>query len=698
MSEEANILSPTTDDELIARLLQQEFDDEARRLREAEERKKRELESRRQGSPPSQPESYPGSQFYSTISPYSDEAKNQRPDESSQSKLPGQSSFSINEARSAVKNAISDVLGFIKNESPNRAPPPQPIDPPKSRELETISSTQTSPTMVQTPQRSPTSDTSAKAGSIDFTKFLEMMRDRRAYPLTRYFRSFLREFTRKQWTVNEQIKITHDFLDFMSQRLLENEVWANASDADLENAREGMEKLLMNKLHQYTFCPDTADDAEKDEVLHKKIQIFRWLELRHLDANISDQSDTFLKVAQQELLKINDYKAPRDKLICILNCCKVIFGLLRQAEADTSADMFLPVLIYVVIQANPPKLISNVQYISRFRNPAKLQSEAGYYLTNLMGAISFIESLEAKNLSISQEAFDRNISERMLELERSQLSSSPPIETSILSSSPITSSTPTTATAPKTIPQTVPSLTSSSSTPKSPSFPSLNPERLSTLAIQVKKPLNMLNRWLSNNNDNIGSVLSPLSPTQTNSPFPSDLSSSSSSPPRSSHISGPRSPGTGAFGDAEGFREQDDSDMGRKGNVKGTVGDEKLPEMPLLMNIPDNEKQILEDYELQLAMALSLSIEETGAARPKSVSPLASDTTAGETRGSKEGKNEVEGAEVGEEEEGKYKFDFEGSLSGMNGGSNTQSNSNSDEDEGRKEKIHELYEKDGSLI
>ena len=28
-----------------------------------------------------------------------------------------------------------------------------------------------------------------------------------------------------------------------------------------------------------------------------------------------------------ELVKINHYKAPRDKLICILNCCKVIFGL-----------------------------------------------------------------------------------------------------------------------------------------------------------------------------------------------------------------------------------------------------------------------------------------------------------------------------------------------------------------------------------
>lgn len=27
-----------------------------------------------------------------------------------------------------------------------------------------------------------------------------------------------------------------------------------------------------------------------------------------------------------ELLKIKSYRAPRDKIICVLNCCKVIFG------------------------------------------------------------------------------------------------------------------------------------------------------------------------------------------------------------------------------------------------------------------------------------------------------------------------------------------------------------------------------------
>jgi hypothetical protein len=64
-----------------------------------------------------------------------------------------------------------------------------------------------------------------------------------------------------------------------------------------------------------------------------------------------------------ELLKINHYKAPRDKMICILNCCKVIFGLIRHLSGSesTSADAFVPVLIFVVLRANPENLVSNVE-------------------------------------------------------------------------------------------------------------------------------------------------------------------------------------------------------------------------------------------------------------------------------------------------------------------------------------------------
>lgn len=47
----------------------------------------------------------------------------------------------------------------------------------------------------------------------------------------------------------------------------------------------------------------------------------------------------------------------------------------------------MPLLIYVVLQSNPEHLVSNVQYILRFRNQEKLGGEAGYYLSSLVGRL-----------------------------------------------------------------------------------------------------------------------------------------------------------------------------------------------------------------------------------------------------------------------------------------------------------------------
>ncbi|KAF9914090.1 hypothetical protein BX616_008998 [Lobosporangium transversale] len=254
---------------------------------------------------------------------------------------------------------------------------------------------------------------------FDFQKFLEQMRHRSAMPITRYFQSFLKEFDKKPWTVNEQVKIIHDFLDFITEKMGMCDLWKDVSDQEFENVKEGMEKLVMNRLFAYTFSPSTTDDAERDEVLTQKIRIFRWIREVHLDIPHSPHNELHLNSAQAELMKINNYKAPRDKVICILNCCKFIFTLIRRAEGNSKgADTFLPILIYVVLRANPPNLVSNVQYISRFRNPEKLQAEAGYYLASLMGAISFIENLEASSLSISPEEFDQQIEKTMTELSQ----------------------------------------------------------------------------------------------------------------------------------------------------------------------------------------------------------------------------------------------------------------------------------------
>ena len=92
--------------------------------------------------------------------------------------------------------------------------------------------------------------------------------------------------------------------------------------------------------------PTTTDDLERDRVLSQRIALFGWVDEKNPDIPEGEESNGFLMFAQQgsssiyhflctklswfspELLKINHYKAFRDKLICMLNYCKVIFGLL----------------------------------------------------------------------------------------------------------------------------------------------------------------------------------------------------------------------------------------------------------------------------------------------------------------------------------------------------------------------------------
>lgn len=281
---------------------------------------------------------------------------------------------------------------------------------------------------------------------FDFHRFLEQLRHRTADPVAKFLRSFLLEFGKKHWMVHEQVKIISDFLIFITGKMAQCEVWRGVSDTEFDNAKEGMEKLVMNRLYLQTFSPaipppaplpsakgkrkntekllgpgrkgQHQEDIERDEILGQKVRIYRWVQEEHLDIPaLDDNGRRFMAFAQQQLLKIKMYRAPRDKVVCVLNCCKVIFGFLSTSRlADTSADSFVPLLIYVVLRANPEHLVSNVQYILRFRNQEKLGGEAGYYLSSLMGAIQFIENLDRTSLTISDEEFERKVEASVSEI------------------------------------------------------------------------------------------------------------------------------------------------------------------------------------------------------------------------------------------------------------------------------------------
>ncbi|XP_021285190.1 vacuolar protein sorting-associated protein 9A-like [Herrania umbratica] len=244
--------------------------------------------------------------------------------------------------------------------------------------------------------------------------FLERMRQPTAADFVKSIKSFIVSFSNNAPDPERDSAAVQAFLANMEAAFRAHPLWAGCSEEELDSAGEGLEKYVMTKLFTRVFA-SLPDDVKHDEQLSEKMALIQqFVRPENLDIKPAFQNETSWLLAQKELQKINMYKAPRDKLVCILNCCKVINNLLLNAslasnENPPGADEFLPVLIYVTIKANPPQLHSNLLYIQRYRRQSRLVAEAAYFFTNMLSAESFISSIDAKALSIEETEFEKNM-------------------------------------------------------------------------------------------------------------------------------------------------------------------------------------------------------------------------------------------------------------------------------------------------
>eukprot|EP00038_Savillea_parva_P018022 m.22178 g.22178 ORF g.22178 m.22178 type:complete len:461 (-) comp3964_c0_seq1:246-1628(-) len=256
------------------------------------------------------------------------------------------------------------------------------------------------------------------ATPFNFQHFLEKMKDKSAFEIVTEIKSFIAEYSDKRLLPEEYQRIIHDFLMHIGQKVAVHDLWKGSSPEELDNAFEGLEKYLMNKMYKACFQPAASDDVSKDMVLREKLALMSFIRPEHLDIPAGWAEGDHIKMAQKELCRMDDYKAPRDKMICVLNCCKIINNILQlKAKKASGADEFFPMLVFVIISANPKNLYSNMRFIQRFRNEDKLCGEAGYYFTTLEGAIEFASKLTPDNLTISKDEFDRELDLKLQAME-----------------------------------------------------------------------------------------------------------------------------------------------------------------------------------------------------------------------------------------------------------------------------------------
>ncbi|XP_060787714.1 GTPase-activating protein and VPS9 domain-containing protein 1 isoform X4 [Neoarius graeffei] len=199
---------------------------------------------------------------------------------------------------------------------------------------------------------------------------------------------------------DDKTAAVEDFLRYLYGAMAHDVIWQYASEEQLQDAQMAIERSVMNRIFKLAFYPNQDGDILRDQVLQEHInRLSKVVTANHKALQIPE---VYLKEApwpsaQAEIRTINAYKTPRDKVQCILRMCSTIMNLLSLANEDAvpGADDFVPVLVFVLIKANPPCLLSTIQYISNFY-ASQLSGEECYWWMQFTAAVEFIKTIDER--------------------------------------------------------------------------------------------------------------------------------------------------------------------------------------------------------------------------------------------------------------------------------------------------------------
>ncbi|KAK1751580.1 hypothetical protein QBC47DRAFT_70984 [Echria macrotheca] len=177
---------------------------------------------------------------------------------------------------------------------------------------------------------------------------------------------------------------------------------------------EAVERRLCEGIYDKIYRHRTTQDEAQDDKLRSKTAALAVVGIGPADLGVElgDDKDPesaakrqeevrlSLEPARKELVLMNESRYPLGKLNHLKAAHKCIIDTLSHFHPSSSADELMPMLIYTLITLPPENLnvISDVNFIQRFRWEPKLIGEGAYCLTSLEATISFLETVDLSTL------------------------------------------------------------------------------------------------------------------------------------------------------------------------------------------------------------------------------------------------------------------------------------------------------------
>ncbi|TKR80603.1 hypothetical protein L596_014654 [Steinernema carpocapsae] len=176
-------------------------------------------------------------------------------------------------------------------------------------------------------------------------------------------------------------------------------IWRYASAERMRYAEISLERSLIVNVYVPALFPNGEADACRDKVFYTSIQkLASSITPDHRELRIPKafRGECPWPAAQAEISIINAYKAPKDKMGCVVRCCETIQNLIGLSQTTVNCDDITPIIVYILIQANPPALLSNMQFIAGFHTD-RMEGEEAYWWAQFSSAVEFIKTLLSKH-------------------------------------------------------------------------------------------------------------------------------------------------------------------------------------------------------------------------------------------------------------------------------------------------------------
>jgi len=198
--------------------------------------------------------------------------------------------------------------------------------------------------------------------------------------------------------MDEKTELVVQFLNRLWNSLEQEPMLAATNDQQRAEARKAVERAIFSQIYMAALYPNQEADASRDLVLQQHMaRLGEVVTPNHRDLKIPRryQYECPWPAAQAELRRLAAFKMPADKVHCISRVSSIIMNLLSLAQDKSvpAADDFVPVLVFVIIKANPPSLLSTVQLVDNFYRD-RLCGEECYWWMQFVGAVEFIKTMD----------------------------------------------------------------------------------------------------------------------------------------------------------------------------------------------------------------------------------------------------------------------------------------------------------------